>query len=523
MDSISTRKRQWNNIDECIGAEQCKIRTIPRKQFRQSSTFSRNEQLSSQVTLSPEKSVESLSTAPKKWMRKEVLSMPPTSCGIYTTASSNDIRKNTSMLHPWEFLSRSLNRLNLTSTSTLAQQLYERANGSITSLIRARGHKRRLSDTKAKETHLASTSSASTISVKQVGHDSLRKSVWPIPLLEAVFLPQFPNKSNITEKDFAILNCIGCGSFGEVYRVCLKRELGVLFAMKKQQKSVILMKNMIQQVKNEASIHKSLSGSVFIARYYASWQSRTHLYTVLQYAMGYGDLFSLWRDYGPFGEDTLRIYAAEIAIAIDYIHRNNVIYRDLKLENVVLDLDGHIQIVDFGLSKWLADGERTATICGTLQFMAPEIANEKPYGKEVDWWSYGVLLHVLNTNRYPYPTCDATSHKELRYDSYSTPCCHPALGDFFNKLLNVNMEGRIRTFAQVKSHFFFDGIRWDEVELKKLMPFAHIEKLRRCPSCNSLYDKSVSDLSGTDVEENWAAFEEHYEFNNSDFFCDQLQ
>uniref|UniRef100_A0A915PFN5 Serine/threonine-protein phosphatase n=1 Tax=Setaria digitata TaxID=48799 RepID=A0A915PFN5_9BILA len=347
--------------------------------------------------------------------------------------------------------------------------------------------------------------------VRKSAHYLLGRSVWPVPHLEAIFLPEFPNKSNITERDFSILNCIGTGSFSKVYRVCFKLEQGLLFALKKQLKSEVLMKNAIQQVKDEASIHRSLSGNVFIAECYRSWQSRTHLFTILQYAMGYGDLFTLWRDYGPFAENTLRIYGAEIAFALDYIHRNNVAYRDLKMENIALDLDGHIQIVDFGFSKKLVDGERTQTVCGTLQYMAPEIAKGKSYGREVDWWSYGVLLHILNTNNYPFPNCGATSHIELRYDSYSTPCCGPALGDLFNKLLSVNVERRMLTFTQVKSHPFFQSINWDDVALKKLTPFAYIEKLRRCPSCNSSYDKSASDFNDTDVEENWAAFEEQYE------------
>ncbi|VBB29188.1 unnamed protein product [Acanthocheilonema viteae] len=184
--------------------------------------------------------------------------------------------------------------------------------------------------------------------------------------------------------------------------------------------------------------------------------------------MGYGNLFMLWRDYGPFEENTLRIYAAEIAFALDYIHGNNIAYRDLKMENIVLDLDGHIQIVDFGFAKKLVNGERTRTVCGTLQYMAPEIAKEKFYGREVDWWSYGVLLHILNTNSYPFPNCDVSSHIELRYDSYSTPCSEPILSDLFNKLLSVNVERRIHTFAQVKSHPFFESINWDDVALKKV-------------------------------------------------------
>uniref|UniRef100_A0A0R3RWL8 Protein kinase domain-containing protein n=1 Tax=Elaeophora elaphi TaxID=1147741 RepID=A0A0R3RWL8_9BILA len=414
---------------------------------------------------------------------------------------------------PKSLLSRSLSRLSLLSIQTLALQLFDRLNDSITSPVRIQDSKKQLFHDPTKKTTdtYVIDSCRQNIPKRKIGRDSRRKSVWPIPWLEAIFLPEFSNNSSITEKDFVVLNCIGTGTFSKVYRVCLKRERNFLFAMKKQLKSEILSRNAVEQVKDEASVHRSLSDCVFIAKYYVSWQSRTHLFTVLQYAMGYGDLFMLWRDYGPFAEDTLRVYAAEIAFALDYIHRNNVVYRDLKMENIVLDLDGHIQIVDFGFAKKLADGERTRTVCGTLQYMAPEIAKEKFYGREVDWWSYGVLLHILNTNSYPFPHGDVNSHIELRYDSYSTPCCEPMLGDLFNKLLSVNVEGRIRAFAQVKSHPFFENINWGDVALKKLVPFAHIEELRRCPSCNSLYDKSASEFNDTDMEENWAAFEERYE------------
>nr|CDQ00188.1 Bm10870, isoform m [Brugia malayi] len=405
--------------------------------------------------------------------------------------------------------SRFLSKLNLISLQTRAQHLYDRINESITSLayIRYSETRRRYNSSEKAIDTTVTIFCNQEIQTRKVGHGSLRESVWPVPLLEAIFLPEFPNNSHITEKDFLILNCIGNGTFSKVYRVCLKLDHNFLFAIKKQSKSEVLMRNVIQQVKDEASIHRALSDNVFITKCYASWQSRTHLFTLLQYAMGYGDLFTLWRDYGPFMEDTLRIYGAEIAFALDYIHRNNVVYRDLKMENIVLDLDGHIQIVDFGFSKKLSNGERTRT------YMAPEIAKEKFYGKEVDWWSYGVLLHIMNTNSYPFPNCDVSSHTELRYDSYSTPCCDPMLGDLFNKLLSVDGERRMNTFAQVKSHPFFESINWDDVALKKLVPFAHTEKLQRCPSYNFLYDKSTSDFSDTEVEENWVAFEEQYEEN----------
>lgn len=415
-----------------------------------------------------------------------------------------------------KFVSKSVGKLHFSGAAS-AVELYRKASRSITSLARPRSSTKRSSVTVE---HKELTSALGE--PKRGSVASLSKCNWPVPWLEAIFLPEFPIKSTITEKDFSILNRIGCGSFGHVFRVCLKREPGLLFAMKTQQKSEILAKEATRQIKNEASIHKHLSSSVFIAKFYASWQSRVQLYTVLQYAMGYGDLFTLWRDYGPFAEETLRIYAAEIALAIDYMHRNEIVYRDLKMENVVLDLDGHIQLIDFGFAKRLPEGDRTNTICGTLQYMAPEIARGLPYGKYVDWWSFGVLLHVLLTNRYPFPNKEATSHEQLRYSDYCTPLCETSLGDLFNKLLCVNLERRLHSFIELKSHRFFKTVIWEDVALKKVEPYAHIERLRRCPSCNSMYDRSGSEISSTDVEENWAAFDENYGFNDEDYFQDRL-
>ncbi|VDM60013.1 unnamed protein product [Angiostrongylus costaricensis] len=175
---------------------------------------------------------------------------------------------------------------------------------------------------------------------------------------------------------------------------------------------------------------------VFVARFYASWQTRSKLYTIFQYPVGgIGDMFSLWQELGVFSEQTVQIYGAELACALDFLHSHDVIYRDLKLENVTLDSIGHVKLVDFGLAKELKNGERTNTICGTLQYMSPDIASEKPYSHYVDWWSLAVLLHIVVTGKYPYPNANATHHRHLRFVDYSTPVeCSPELGDLFDKV-----------------------------------------------------------------------------------------
>lgn len=157
----------------------------------------------------------------------------------------------------------------------------------------------------------------------------------------------------------------------------------------------------------------------------------------MEYVDGYGDLFTLWSDYGQFSEELVRLYGVEIALGLgksffknniitflDFLHQNNVIHRDLKMENIALDIKMHIKFVDFGFAKKLNPSEKTHTICGTLQYMAPEIAKGLPYGEPVDWWSYGVTLYVMRTGYYPFPNSAAESHEELVYEQRRfTECC----------------------------------------------------------------------------------------------------
>ncbi|KAK6740875.1 hypothetical protein RB195_008995 [Necator americanus] len=256
---------------------------------------------------------------------------------------------------------------------------------------------------------------------------SLQRKEYPVPWLEALFLPEFPSRSPIKENSFLeykkrtlnILNEIGYGSFGRVYRAVTKNNTRGIYALKVQQKSLVLGKNAVQQVRREVAVQMVLPPHIFIVRLYAAWQSRSKLFSVLQYPVGgIGDMFGLWRDHGTLPQRAIRIYGAELGIALGFLHDNGVIYRDLKMENIVLDSLGHVRVADFGLSKLLKNGDCTSTICGTLQsncqYMAPDVASEKPYSHSVDWWSLAVVLHILGTGRYPYPNANATHHSHLR-------------------------------------------------------------------------------------------------------------
>ncbi|XP_054265352.1 uncharacterized protein LOC128988149 isoform X2 [Macrosteles quadrilineatus] len=176
-------------------------------------------------------------------------------------------------------------------------------------------------------------------------------------------------------------------------------DIGEEYAMKILAKAKVVEENGINQVKDEVMIQSSCGHHPFIGACKYFWQNHRFLFIVSEYMCG-GELWELVNKYRVLPEDLARIYIAEMAIALDFLHNAGVIYRDLKLENIVLDSCGHVKLIDFGLAKHLKYGRRTTTICGTLQFMAPEIF-EGLYGHAADWWSLGVISYLLLNGEYP--------------------------------------------------------------------------------------------------------------------------
>ncbi|XP_041482421.1 cAMP-dependent protein kinase catalytic subunit PRKX-like isoform X2 [Lytechinus variegatus] len=126
----------------------------------------------------------------------------------------------------------------------------------------------------------------------------------------------------------------------------------------------------------------------------------TFLYMLLEYACG-GELFTYLRNSARFNNDTSKFYAMEIISAIDYLHKETIVYRDLKPENILLDSEGHVKLTDFGFAKKLVDN-RTWTLCGTPEYLAPEIIQSKGHGKAVDWWALGILIYEMLAGYPPF-------------------------------------------------------------------------------------------------------------------------
>lgn len=201
--------------------------------------------------------------------------------------------------------------------------------------------------------------------------------------------------SSLSVTDFDLLRIVGKGAFGKVMLVRKKSHTkgdeGAIYAMKVLHKSVIAAKGQIEHTKSEQAILCEIRHP-YIVRLRFSFQNETKLYLVTDYYNG-GTLFMHLRLSKMFSEDRAKFYAAQLLSALQHLHSKGIIYRDLKLENILMDYQGHIALTDFGLSKQDIDKTGGATtFCGTAEYIAPELLKGQKYGQAVDWWSFGILL-----------------------------------------------------------------------------------------------------------------------------------
>lgn len=219
--------------------------------------------------------------------------------------------------------------------------------------------------------------------------------------------------SRVSIKDFDIIQLLEVGSFSKVYLARLSRNKNTisdkLFAIKVIRKTNTVISSDPESVFTEKQVLNFGRIFPFLTIAHCCFQSMDRLYFVMEYIPGKNLLHHLTRA-KRFNEQRTRIYAAEIVLALEYLHSNKIIYRDLKLENIILDKDGRCKLLDFGMSKNLLNQESTRTFCGTPEYIAPEIILEHDYGYSVDWWSLGILLYEMMIG-YPPFTVDGDTEK----------------------------------------------------------------------------------------------------------------
>ncbi|BGP31666.1 hypothetical protein JCM10296v2_003440 [Rhodotorula toruloides] len=285
------------------------------------------------------------------------------------------------------------------------------------------------------------------------------------------------SRPKLTVDDFQILRRIGQGSFGQVFRV-RKRDTKRIYAMKVIRKASITSAEALAQVLAERQVLARTIDSPFLVGLKFSFQSERELFLIQDYKSG-GEMFQhLQRDGGRFEEAKVRFYVAEIILALEYLHENNIVYRDLKPENCLLDGSGHVVLCDFGLSKLLVSpDEKCRTLCGTTAFVAPEVLLDVGYSYPADWWSLGVLLFEMCFGWSPF-------YCESRIEEYerilgmeikipSRKGYGPELKDLLLKLLERDPEKRLGSTgdaSSIKAHPFFSPIDWDKLALRQVSP-----------------------------------------------------
>ncbi|CAH0487522.1 unnamed protein product [Peronospora farinosa] len=209
----------------------------------------------------------------------------------------------------------------------------------------------------------------------------------------------------VSVKHFDVLRMIGKGSFGKVLLV-RKKHSSQLFAVKILSKPAIVKKQQVEHTRTERRVLASISHPFVVCLHHA-FQTKDKLYFVLDYCPG-GDLFFHLSRCGCFPEAMAKFYAAEIVLALIHLHEQGIVYRDLKPENIMLDVDGHVKLADFGLAKEGITSELngTYTMCGTPEYLPPEILNRGGHGTAVDWWNLGMVLYEMLTGRPPWYTQD---------------------------------------------------------------------------------------------------------------------
>ena len=291
---------------------------------------------------------------------------------------------------------------------------------------------------------------------------------------EACIEVQTYDKIIITINDFDQLKLLGTGSFGRVTLVRLK-STGALYAMKILSKNQVKQKHQEEHTKTERDLMVKVN-SPFVVNIKFAFQDDIRLYIVSDFMQG-GDMFYHLHIKKFFPEETAKFYIIEVILALEFLHKNNMIYRDLKPENILMDAKGHIKISDFGLSKILKNmDDKAFTLCGTPQYIAPEVLKNKGYDKNIDWWSVGCFMYEMITGCLPFVIKKGTKINPKIYEEplkFPNGLSKEAI-DLTKKLLTPNPKKRlgygIDGAQKIKEHPFFQNVDWEKYYNKEINP-----------------------------------------------------
>ncbi|KAL3265410.1 hypothetical protein HHI36_009614 [Cryptolaemus montrouzieri] len=293
-------------------------------------------------------------------------------------------------------------------------------------------------------------------------------------LLQGTSYSKSTGKKKVTLESFEFLKVLGKGTFGKVI-LCREKSTARLYAIKILKKEVIIQKDEVAHTQTENRVLRS-TNHPFLTSLKYSFQTNERLCFVMEYVNG-GELFFHLSRERVFSEERTRFYGAEIISALAYLHSQGIIYRDLKLENLLLDKDGHIKITDFGLCKEdITYGQTTRTFCGTPEYLAPEVLEDNDYGRAVDWWGIGVVMYEMMCGRLPFYNKDhdilfqLICLESVRFPRNLSNEAKDLLSGLLIKKPELRLGGGPEDAKQIMDHPFFSSINWTDLELKRVPP-----------------------------------------------------
>ncbi|XP_025084206.1 protein kinase C iota type-like isoform X2 [Pomacea canaliculata] len=286
-------------------------------------------------------------------------------------------------------------------------------------------------------------------------------------------------------QDFLLLRVIGRGSYAKVLQVEHKRTKRI-YAMKVIKKDLVNDDEDIDWVQTEKHVFETATNYPFLVGLHSCFQSESRLFFIIEFVNG-GDLMFHMQRQRRLPEEHARFYAAEICLALNFLHERGIVYRDLKLDNVLLDAEGHIKLTDYGMCKeGLFSGEKTNTFCGTPNYIAPEVLRGEDYDFSVDWWALGVLMFEMLAGRSPFDVVGQADNPDVNTEDYlfqiilektirMPRSVSVKAASILKGFLNKNPAERLGChseagFSDIQSHPFFRTIDWDQLEQKQIAP-----------------------------------------------------
>ena len=279
-------------------------------------------------------------------------------------------------------------------------------------------------------------------------------------------------------EDYLIKQTLGTGSFGRV-RLVFQQKENKFYALKILKKIEIMKLKQVDHILSEMSI-LNLIDHPFIVRMRGVSQNDRYLYIVLEYVQG-GELFTYLRSVKSLRNEDAIFYAGQVLLMFEYLHTKNVVYRDLKPENLLIDAEGYLKLTDFGFAKVIES--RTYTLCGTPEYLAPEILLQKGHGKPVDWWCLGILVYEMLVGIDPFSDEEPMNvYQNILKGKIKFPSSFNANAKSLVKHLLVadlgkrygNLKGGV---CDIKEHRWFKDFDWQKLAEKQLKP-SFLPKIR---------------------------------------------